>query len=80
MYFRARNSSVKLMELPVPTFRIYCHKTLTKSDRERQKEQDPEVVMDSSWNWFIDNGLVRTALVVTGFAVWLGLTVGLLAL
>jgi hypothetical protein len=35
--------------------------------------------MDSSWNWFIDNGLIRTALVVTGFAVWLGLAVGLLA-
>lgn len=35
--------------------------------------------MDSKWNWFIDNGLIRTALVVTGFAVWLGLTVGLLA-
>lgn len=36
--------------------------------------------MDSNWNWFIDNGLIRTALVVTGFVVWLGLAVGLLAI
>lgn len=35
--------------------------------------------MDANWNWFIDNGLIRTALVVAGFAVWLGVTVGLLA-
>ena len=36
--------------------------------------------MDSNWNWFIDNGLIRTGLVVAGFALWLGLTVGLLTL
>jgi hypothetical protein len=36
--------------------------------------------MDSSWNWFIDNGLIRTALVASAFTVWLGLTVGLLSL
>lgn len=36
--------------------------------------------MDANWNWFIDNGLIRTALVVAVFAVWLGLAVGLLSL
>jgi hypothetical protein len=36
--------------------------------------------MDASWNKFIDNGLIRTALVVSGFAVWLGVTVGLLCI
>jgi hypothetical protein len=36
--------------------------------------------MDASWNKFIDNGLIRTALVVSGFALWLGLTVGLLSI
>jgi hypothetical protein len=36
--------------------------------------------MDASWNKFIDNGLIRTALVATAFAVWLGLSVGLLAI
>jgi hypothetical protein len=36
--------------------------------------------MDASWNRFIDNGLIRTGLVVTGFAIWLGLSVGLLAI
>lgn len=36
--------------------------------------------MDSSWNKFIDNGLIRTALVMAGFALWLGATVGLLSI
>ena len=36
--------------------------------------------MDASWNRFIDNGLIRTALVVSGFVLWLGLTVGLLSI
>ncbi len=36
--------------------------------------------MDAKWNWVIDNAMIRTALVVTGFAVWLGLAVGLLSL
>jgi hypothetical protein len=36
--------------------------------------------MDASWNWFIDNVPLRAALNVTTFAVWLGLTIGLLAI
>ncbi len=36
--------------------------------------------MDANWNWFIDNGVIRTALVVAGFVVWLGATIGLLSL
>jgi len=36
--------------------------------------------MDASWNWFIDNMGVRMALIVTGFATWTALTVGLLSI
>ena len=35
--------------------------------------------MDANWNWFIDNMAVRTALIVTGFVVWLGGTLALLS-
>ena len=50
----------------------------TKS--QSSKARDAEVPMDASWNWFIDNIALRTALNVTTFAVWLGLTIGLLAI
>ena len=36
--------------------------------------------MDASWNRFIDNIALRAALNVATFTVWLGLTIGLLAI